>query len=131
MATYLHPDIFDNGLTELSSGTSMSIVVCDGAPTTRDEASNMLSDTGFRVSNEIALDAEDITLESITDGRQAAIAEQTGNVKEDSTDTPELWVAIYDDTRLLVVTDETSDQPLTADNPLTIPAFNVSITTAV
>ena len=131
MATYLHPDIFDNGLTELSSGTGMSIVVCDGAPTTRDEASNLLSGDGFRVSDEITLDAEDVTLESITDGRQAAIAEQTGNVEEDSTDSPELWVAIYDDSRLLVVTDETSDQSLTAGNPLTIPAFNVSITTNV
>ena len=131
MATYLHPDIFDNGLTELSSGTGMSIVVCDGAPTTRDEASNLLSGTGFRVSNEVSLDAEGITLESITNGRQAAVAEQTGSVEEDSTETPELWVAIYDGSRLLVVTDETSDQSLTADNPMTIPAFNVSITTAV
>ena len=131
MATYLHPDIFDNGLSELSSGTGMSIVVCDGAPTTRDEASTLLSGDGFRVSNEVSLDAEDITLESITDGRQAAIAEQTGDVAEDTTETPELWVAIYDDSRLLVVTDETSDQSLTADNPLTSPAFNVSITTAV
>ena len=131
MATYLHPDIFDNGLSELSSGTSMSIVVCDGAPTNLTEASNLLSGDGFRVSNEVSLDAEGITLESITNGRQAAVAEQTGSVEEDSTETPELWVAIYDDSRLLVVTDETSDQSLTADNPLTIPAFNVSITTAV
>ena len=131
MATYLHPDIFDNGLTELSENAGMTIVVCDGAPTTRDEASNLLSGTGFRVSNEITLDAENITLESITDGRQAAIAEQTGSVEEDSTEDPELWVAIYDDSRLLVVTDETSDQSLTAGNPLTIPAFNVAITTTV
>ena len=131
MATYLHPDIFDNGLTELSSGTDMSIVVCDGAPTTRDEASTLLSGDGYRVSDEITLDADDVTLESVTDGRQATIAEQTGSVAEDTTDTPELWVAIYDDTRLLVVTDETSDQSLTEGNPLTIPAFNVSIATAV
>ena len=131
MAKYLHPDIFDDGLTEISSNTSMSIVVCDGAPTTRDEASNLLSGDGFRVSDEITLDAADVTLESITNGRQAAVAQQDGDVAEDTTETPELWVAIYDDTRLLVVTDETSDQSLTADNPLTIPAFNVSITTAV
>ena len=131
MATYLHPDIFDNGLSELSSGTGMSIVVCDGAPTTREEASNLLSGDGFRVSDEITLDAEDVTLESIDDGRQAAIAEQTGSVEEDSTEDPDLWVAIYDGSRLLVVTDETSDQSLTTGNPLTIPAFNVAITTAV
>ena len=131
MATYLHPDIFDSGLSELSSGTDMNIVVCDGAPTTRDEASNLLSGTGFRVSNEVSLDAADVTLESITNGRQAAVAQQDGSVAEDTTATPELWVAIYDGSRLLVVTDETSDQSLTAGNPLTIPAFNVSITTTV
>lgn len=131
MAKYLHPDIFDNGLTELSSGTGMTIVVCDGAPTNLTEASNLLSGTGFRVSNEATLDAADVTLESITNGRQAAVAAQSVSAAENSTATPDLWVAIYDGTRLLVVTDETSDQELTAGNPITIPAFNIPITTTV
>ena len=45
--------------------------------------------TGFRVSNEITLDAADITLEAISNGRQAAIESQAGSVEEDSTEAPQ------------------------------------------
>lgn len=131
MATqYLHPDVYDNGLTEISDNAAMSVVVCAGAPASRAEATDLVGvGTGKRVSNVIALPAADATLGAATGGRKVAIASKSGEVAYTTAGTEDLHIAIYDGTRLLAVTDETSDQQLTLGNPLVLPAFDISIVT--
>lgn len=127
MALYLHTDVLDNGLSELTAAT-LKMAVCQGSPTTLSEASDLLSGAGMRVSNEISVAGADVTLGQGTTAkeRRVTIDPQTGSVAEDVSTTPDLWVAVYDGTRLLVVTDEVTDQALTAGNPLNIPEARVT-----
>jgi len=128
MSLYLHPDILDNGLSTLSDAASLTMSVCQGAPTTRAEASGLLSGAGNRVSNEITVAGADVALGNgaTAQQRRVTIDPQTGTVAESVSASPDLWVAVYDGTRLLMVTDEVTDQTLTAGNPITIPETRVT-----
>ena len=131
MATqYLHPDVYDDGLKVISENAGMSIVVTAGAPASRAEALDPVgTGTGKRVSDVIALPASDATLGAATGGRKVAIASKTGEVAVGTAGSENLHLAIYDGTRLLAVTDETSDQQLTLGNPITLPTFDITLTT--
>ena len=131
MATqYLHPDVYDDGLKTISDNAGMSIVVCAGAPATRQEAVDAVgTGDGKRVSDVISLPAADATLAAATGGRKVTIASKTGEVAVSTAGTEDLHLVIYDGTRLLAVTDETSDQQLTLGNPITLPTFDITLTT--
>lgn len=120
MAKFVHTDIYDNGLSVLSGAGSLTMSLCQGAPTSLSDANTLASGGGNRVSDEITVAGSDVTLGdgSPTDSRQVTIAAQQGTVQEDVQSSPDLWVAVYDGSRLLLVTDETTDQPLTSGNTL-------------
>ena len=63
-----------------------------------------------------------------TYGRQLDVAEKSGSASASAT-SPDLHVAIVDvtNTKVLAVTDETSDQDITNGNPITVPAFAIKI----
>jgi hypothetical protein len=128
MTLYLHVDTLDYGLSVLQAAT-LSMCVCQGAPTTRAEAVDLLSGTGKRVSNIVAVSGASV---SLADGPQAntrrvTIAAHEGEVAETvDAAVAELWVAAFDDSRLLLVTDEITDQALLAGNPITLPEVRVT-----
>lgn len=129
MAKRYHPDIFDNGLREISDNTGMFIAVTQGVPNALSEVTNALGTAdGRRVSSQISLSAPDATLgDGDAGARRVAIASKSGTVAVSVTENMDLWLVIYDDTRILVVNDETSNQPLTEGNLITLPAFDCEI----
>jgi hypothetical protein len=121
-----HPDILDNGLKVISDNANLSMVVTAGAPATREEATT-LHPTGKRVSNVIAVALNEAVLGDGTAGaRKVTIASKNGTVAA-SVVGADLHIAIYDGSRLLVVNDESSNQPLSLNNPITIPSFDIAI----
>lgn len=127
----LHNDIRDYGLTQLSdpahwNGGTLTLVVCATFPSTRAGALTLLSSGGKRVSNEIALVASEVLLgDRAGGGREVVIAPKTGTVAAVTTG-QDLYYALCDGARLLVVWDEPTDQILSVvGNKLDIPALKV------
>ena len=108
----LHSDILDLGLKQVSdsanwSGSHLSLVVCAGIPASRTEATTDYP-TGKRITTALALTTGDVTLQAGTGGRQREVAVAAKAVTSLVGETgQDLHVALYDDTRLLVVTDST------------------------
>lgn len=117
---FVHNDMRDNGLSAFVAAT-VSAVICNGAPTTRAEAISMA------VTTAVSVPSEDKVLGDATGGgRWVVVAEQEGaTVTVDVTENPDLWIAYYDDTKLWVVSDEITDQPLTENNPIKIPTVPI------
>ena len=125
---YLHPDVFDDGLKVISDNSAMKIVVCAGVPASRQEAVDAVgTGSGKRVSSIIDLDAADAVLGAHTGGRKVAIASKSGTAAVTTAGTEDLLIVIYDGTRILAINDETSDQQLTEDNPITLPTFDIAL----
>ena len=125
---YLHPDVYDNGLVTLSENSNMSIVLTAEAPSSRQEAVDLLgTGSGKRISTVISLPSASVTLGNISGGRRAQIGSSVGNAAVTTTGSENIFVAIYDNSRLLVITEESSNQQMTEGNPITIPIFNVNI----
>ena len=123
---YLHPDVFDDGLKTISDNANMKIVVCAGVPASVAEASDALGEgSGKRVSSIIDLPAADATLGDTTGGRKVGVASKSGTVAVAVADETNQLVVIYDTTRILAINDETKNQALTLNNPITIPAFDI------
>jgi hypothetical protein len=117
-----HPDIFDDGLSVLAGNANLKQVVTAGVPATVTEASTAYP-SGKRVSSVI-----DNGSLSITDGtggtRKINTGAKSGAVAV-TVSGEDLHVVLYDDTRVLVVNDELSDQALTEGNPISIPSFSI------
>lgn len=120
MAKWYHPDVLDNGLSELDTAvTTMHLIT---AFTPGDSFATVTSTNSI---GSVAIAAGDIVLEDQgTNGRQAAVAAKTITGASASGAAPDLHVALVDGTRVLAVTDETSDQEIFAGNDVNIPAFN-------
>lgn len=122
-----HNDVFDSGLSAVNAnGTKM--VLCTQPPTTFAEANNLGSDTpaGFKVA-EVTLAPADLPIADRTGGgREITVAAKPGvTALDNSLATDDLHIAILDvaNSKLLVVTDETTDQPITSGNPINFPSF--------
>lgn len=126
-----HQDIYDKGLEQVTNsanwaGGVLSLVVCEDPPSDFTDASTLPTNAtpGERVSSEIALAAGDLTLaDKAGGGREVTVAAKSGTVADPTVNGDDLHIAIYDGSRLLVVTDETSDQILTAGNTINLPSY--------
>jgi hypothetical protein len=121
-----HPDVFDHGLKLLAdNAASIKMAVCTGIPATRAEAAG-LHPAGKRASEEIEFEAGQLPLSNDGTGRKITVPQKGG---EAAVTLPAgvLTIALYDATRLLVLTDETSDQALTVGNPLTVPSWTAAL----
>lgn len=121
MADYLHDDIFDTGLSQLTTVVE-NLYICSQQPTTFTEASSTYA-LGSKASP---------TITGPTDGgagggRQVTVsAISDGSVTADGTAT---HFALTDDSlsKLLVAANLASSQAVTNGNPFTLTAINIQI----
>lgn len=126
MAKSFHNDVFDNGLNAVKNNGN-KVVLCKSPPTTFDEANNLDSDVpaGFRVA-EVAMAPGDFTVADRTGGgRECTVSAKSGVTADDDAAAPDLHIAVIDtvNSKLLVVTDETSDQAITSGNTVNFPSW--------
>ena len=124
MAKIYHPDILDNGLSELAGRSDLNYVVTAGVPASVAEASGVYP-TGKRVSDVVVMASMSIA-DGASGSRQVATGNQALEVAVDVSD-EDLHICIYDATRVLVVNDELTDQALTEGNPLSAPSFTIGL----
>lgn len=120
--TYIHPDVFDNGLTVLDTATSTALHITATEQTTR---ANVLTNTlGNKASPAIGAptartpDGRKVVVSAITDGSVTV------------TGTAAFW-AVIDGTRLLATGALSSSQAVTNGNVFTLAAFDIGIPAAV
>lgn len=135
MATSFDSSVFDNGLNHVI-GNGNKLVLVKGIPTTYTDANNLDTDVpaGIKVAEE-ALAGGDYTLaDRVGGGREVTVAAKSGVTALDGSQaSDDLHVAVLDTVaqRVLVLTDEATNQPITAGNPINIPAFSFYLGAAV
>lgn len=136
MAKSYHNDVFDNGLSAIVSATT-KLTLCKAIPTTYTEANNLPSDTpaGFKVGEVVLATPDKVLANKAGGGREITTAAKAsgGNVLASTLGSDDLHFAIIDTvgSRLLAVTDETSNQPLTLGNPINFPSLKFGFTPPV
>jgi len=129
MAKTFHNDLFDKGLSEVTAAATagtLRLVLCSQQPLTLADASTLYDTTAnkYRVSDAITVAAGDVSIADKTGGgREVTVATKAGAAQATIAAGFNLHYALYADTRLLMVSDETSDQALTSGNPITFPEF--------
>jgi fructose-specific component phosphotransferase system IIB-like protein len=117
MAKSVHDDVLDGALNIIKNNANL-MCVCSAQPTTRAEAiaTYMLADIAMTAGDFIAADGD-------AGGRKLTVGTKTDVVTNPGT---ALFVALVDGSRLLYVTTCTS-QALTAGNPITWPAWKITL----
>ena len=122
-----HNDIFDNGFNAAKINAD-KMVLCKQPPTTFIEGNNLDTDgsPGFKVA-EVAMASGDFTIQDRTGGGREMVVALKSSVTalDDSIVTDDLHIALLDtvNSKLLIVTDETSDQEITTGNPVNFPSW--------
>lgn len=120
MAKYNHPDVLDNGLALIKTNTQRVALISNYA------SGDAYATVTGRIIAAAATTASDFTLadqgtlgRKVTSTAKAPVATATSLVTDD------LHFALLDDTnsRVLAVTDETSNQIVTTGNTVNIPAL--------
>lgn len=122
MAKYVHPDIFDKGLEEVVNNCDAMMLIDSYTP------GDSYAIIESRSVCDVIMAGGDFTLQTFgTDEREIEVAAKSGTAKADSPLTPDLHVALMDgvNSRVLVVANETSDQPVSIGNPVDFPAWIV------
>lgn len=117
---FLHDDIFDTGLSQLTTVVE-NLYICSAEPTTFTEASSTYK-LGTKASPSISGPADrtgggrEVTCAAISDGT----VDSTGNAS---------WFALTDDSlsKLLVTQQLASAQDVTSGNPFTLTEFDIGI----
>jgi len=124
MPKWTHTDVLDNGLNEIvNNGDVLHVISAYAA------ADNYATVTGNSVAN-YSLAGGDKTLAAhATTGRKVTIGAKSGNNATATAASPDLHLAVVDsvNSKVLYVTDETSDQPITSGNPVNTPAFDLQL----
>lgn len=125
MAKWVHTDVLDNGLNEIvSNGNVLHVIEAYSA------SDNFATVVGNSVAN-YSLAGGDKTLSAhATTGRKVTIAAKSGNnATKSSVGSPDLHLAVVDtvNSKVLFVTDETSDQAITNGNPVNTPVFEYQL----
>ena len=123
MADYLHDDVYDDGLQQLTDNVE-NLYICSQQPATFAEASATYK-LGTKASPSIGAPAD--ILPGPGDGRRVTVAAITdGTVDTTGTAT---HFALTDNSlsKLLATGDLASSQGVTASNPFTLTAFDVGI----
>jgi hypothetical protein len=124
MAKWYHPDVLDGGLSVLD--TAVTTLHLLSAYSVGD---NYATVTSTNSCGSVAIAAGDITLaaEGAND-RKAVVLAKTITSATPSGPTPNLHIALVDGTRVLAVTDETSDQEIFNGNDVNVPTFDCIMT---
>lgn len=109
MTIKAHPDVYDNGLSTLV-GTNLNYVICQTEPTALSDCTTLSGSGGKRISNVESLTSGQITLENGTNPvvRQIRVPQYTATSTIQvgvTAGVADLWLAIYDGSRVLLTTD--------------------------
>lgn len=123
MAKHFHTDVFDNGLQEIIDDGNEIHLISDYTA-----GDNYATVTGNSLGN-ATIGGGDKALAADGTGRKVALSSVSGTATATDASPTDLHFAILDTTgsRVLAVTDETTDQGITSGNPLTFPALDFSI----
>lgn len=116
MSAYLHPDVYDSGLSVLDTATA-SLYLCTQQPTTRAEATATY-DCGNKAS--ISIGAP----ENHTTGRKVVVAAITGGTITDTLTASHY--AIVDATRLLATNALGASQAVISGNTFSLASFDIA-----
>jgi hypothetical protein len=120
MAKYAHADVLDGGLNAIKNGATKMLLI--GGYTAGDSYATVVA---AKVA-EATMTSSDYTL-SGADGaaRVLTTAAKSGTASANSGATPDLHIAFVDtvNSKVLWVTDETSDQVVTSGNTVNFPAL--------
>lgn len=117
MPKYLHPDVLDGGpLVVKNSATKMLLIKAYAF------GDSLATVTGNKLA-EVGVVATDFNLSTVNvnDRRFTGPAGKSAAAAASSGAAPNLHIAYVDATRVLWVTDETTDQVITAPNPVDFP----------
>lgn len=129
MAKWFTSEVFDDGLNYvigLATTSAVEVVVLKAY-----SSGDSYATVNGNVIAAIAIDETDLTLgDYSTIGRQIAVDSQEVVATADSDPAPDLHIALRDTTltKVLAVTDETSDREIFTDDPITIPALVFALT---
>jgi len=129
MAKTFHNDLPDKGLQQITAAATantLKLVLCSQQPLTLADAATLHDGSAnkYRVSDAISVPIGDVSIgDKSGGGREVTVAAKAGTAQVTLAPGSDLHYALYADTRLLMVSDETSDQALTAGNPINFPAF--------
>ena len=126
MPKYIHPDVIDNGLQHIIDQAAGNVdMFLIKAYAQGDSYATVVGNNNGTINTA----AGDYTLgDSGTYDRKLTVSEKSGSASG-SASAPDLHIAIVDvsSTKVLAVTDETSDQDITAGNPITVPTFDIIV----
>ena len=123
MATYLNPDVLDNGLQHIidQAAGNIDLLLINGYT----QGDSFATVSGASVLS-IGLAGGDLSLSDYGTGRKLTVAEKSGTATGNATN-PDLHVAIVDiiTSKVLAVTDDTGDADVANGDPKTIPTFDI------
>lgn len=119
MAKWAHADVLDNGPARIKSDANKMYLLSTYAA-----ADSFATVTANKLC-EATMTSGDYTLGSASSNRILTTATKTANATASAGGTPDLHVAWVDtvNSKVLWVTDETTNQPITSGNPIDFPAF--------
>ena len=116
MAKWVHADVLDGGLSAIKTGASKMLLISAYAA-----ADSYATVTGNQLA-EVAMVSGDYTLSSSGSNRVLTTAAGKSATASASSATPNLHIAFTDGaSKVLWVTDETSDQAITSGNTVNFP----------
>lgn len=123
-----NPLVMDNGLNELINNADTLWVIKN--PVAGDASNNEHTALSGKVVASVALSGGDKSLSDYANGRQVTTAAKQDPAADDaSIVTDDLHFALVDsvNSRVLAITNETTDQAITMGNPIDIPPINWKI----
>lgn len=123
MTTWLHSDVLDNGLAYLKNNCNAVCLI--KAYSGGDSYATVVGNSVCVVT----VDNTDFTIAdngSFAGSRKISVGAQSGTASANSGASPNLHFAYVDsvNSKVLGVTDETSDQVITSGNPVSFPALD-------
>lgn len=117
MAKYAHIDVLDGGLNVIKTGATKMLLV--SAYTAADSYAVV---TGNKLA-EVTMASGDYTLAGTSSRTLTVASGKTATATASASGTPDLHIAFTDGvSKVLWVTDETSNQPITSGNTVNFPA---------
>ncbi len=117
MAKYAHAEVLDGGLTAIRNNATQMLLLKAYAP-----GDNYATVSGNTICA-VAMSTTDYTLSGPDGGaRVLTVVAKSGTASGNSGPSPDLHIAFTDGTaKVLLVTDETSDQVVTSGNTISFP----------
>lgn len=120
MAKYVHADVLDNGLNHIKNNAVRMLLITSYTPVT----DNYAAVVAKKVC-EVVMTSGDYAL-SGADGaaRVLTVTAKSGTASGNTSGTPNLHIAFTDNvSKVLMVTDETTDQAITSGNTVNFPSL--------